>query len=149
MREYYRALGREVATPNRRTKVAPSEDDIAAQQRAIKLELQASFAELDERYAFDAFLVPVALAEFHVPGLAIDVNIQRKTAVRTYRLIWNGLLKRIEPLRCSRCGKANTAVSTSCKAWKGIGQISIRISDQNERSPISRVCKRLRVFRER
>ena len=104
LREYYRALGREVATPNRRTKVAPSEDDIAAQQRAIKLELQRKLAELDERYAFDAFLVPVALAEFHVPGLAIDVNIQRKTAVRTFRMIWNGLLKRIEPLRCSRCG---------------------------------------------
>jgi hypothetical protein len=104
LREYYRALGREVATPNRRTKVASNEEDRAAQQRAIKLELQRKLSELDERYALDALLVPVALAEFHVPGLAIDVNIQRKTAVRTFRLIWNGLLKRIEPLRCSRCG---------------------------------------------
>ncbi len=104
LREYYRALGREAATPNRRTKVAPSEEEIVAQQRAVKLELQRKLSELDERYTFDAVLLPVAVAELRVPGLAIDVNIQRKSAVRTFRVIWNGLLKRIEPLRCSRCG---------------------------------------------
>jgi hypothetical protein len=104
LREYYRALGREAAAPNRRTKVAPSVEAIAAQQRAIKLELQRKLAELDERYAFDAALIPVALAEFQIPGLTIDVTIQRKAAFRTFRLIWNGLLKRLEPLRCSSCG---------------------------------------------
>jgi hypothetical protein len=107
LREYYRALLRETATPNRRLKTVPSAEEMAARQRAVKLELQRKLAELEERYAFEGVLRPVALAEFHIPGLAIDVRIQRKAATRTFRLFWNGIQKRLEPLRCSCCGKGN------------------------------------------
>ena len=107
LREYYRALLRETSTPNRRLKTVPSPEEIAARQRAVKLELQRKLAELEERFAFDGLLRPVALAEFHIPGLAIDVRIQRKAATRTFRLFWNGVQKRLEPLRCSCCGKGD------------------------------------------
>jgi hypothetical protein len=70
----------------------------------VKLELQRKLEELGERFAFEGLIRPAALAEFHVPGLAIDVRIQRKAATRTFRLFWNGIQKRLEPLRCSRCG---------------------------------------------
>jgi hypothetical protein len=70
----------------------------------VKLELQRKLEELGERFAFEGLIRPAALAEFHVPGLAIDVRIQRKAATRTFRLFWNGIQKRLEPLRCNRCG---------------------------------------------
>ena len=78
--------------------------ELAARQRAVKLELRRKLADLEERFAFDGLLRPTALSEFHVPGLAIDVRIQRKAATRTWRVYWNGVQKRMEPLRCSRCG---------------------------------------------
>ncbi|MHB8952976.1 MAG: hypothetical protein ACYC4U_08330 [Pirellulaceae bacterium] len=105
LRQYYRALLREISTPNRRLKTVPSPEAIAARERAVKLELQRKLAELEERFVFEGLLRPTALAEFHIPGLAIDVRIQRKAATRTFRLFWNGIQKRLEPLRCSRCGK--------------------------------------------
>ncbi|NLX54851.1 MAG: hypothetical protein GXY58_07045 [Planctomycetaceae bacterium] len=105
LRQYYRALSREAAAPNRRVKTAPCPEQLAARQRAVTLELQRKLAELEERYAFDGVVRPAALAEFRVPGLAIDVRIQRKAATRTFRLFWNGIQKRLEPLRCSRCGQ--------------------------------------------
>jgi len=70
----------------------------------VKLEYHRKLADLEERFACDGLVRPAALAEFHVPGLAIDVRIQRKSATRTFRLFWNGVQKRLEPLRCSRCG---------------------------------------------
>ncbi len=105
LRDYYNALLREAATPNRRTKSVPTDVEIASRQRAVKLELQRKLLELDERYAFHATLRPVSLAVFHIPTLVIDLEIQRKSAVRPFQLFWNGLLKRIEPLRCSVCGE--------------------------------------------
>ncbi len=104
LRQYYRALLREAATPSRRAKTVPSPEELAARQRAVKLELQRKLEELEERFAFEGLIRPAALAEFHVPGLAIDVRLQRKAATRTFRLFWNGIQKRLEPLRCSRCG---------------------------------------------
>ena len=103
--QYYHALLREASTPNRRLKTAPGPEELAARQRAVKLELRRKLADLEERFAFEGLLRPAALAEFHVPGLAIDVRIQRKAATRTFRLFWNGVQKRLEPLRCSRCGE--------------------------------------------
>jgi hypothetical protein len=124
--DYYRALSREAATPNRRTKVVPRQEEIAARQRAVKLELERKLAELGDRFAFDAVLSPMAFAEFQIPCVAIDVNIQRKSAIRTFRIIWNGLTKRIEPLQCSQCGKGaynfwftNDDVEPICTACHG------------------------------
>ncbi|MCU0961292.1 MAG: hypothetical protein MUF48_14440 [Pirellulaceae bacterium] len=107
LRDYYRALLREAATPSRRVKTVPGPEELAARQRAVKLELQRKLAELAERFAIDGLLRPVALAEFHVPGVVIDVRIQRKAAKREFRLYWNAVQKRIEPMQCSRCGRGS------------------------------------------
>jgi len=47
--------------------------------------------------------------------------IQRKRAIRDYRLFWNALLKRFEPLSCSNCRRgtysatfANDTVALLC-----------------------------------
>jgi hypothetical protein len=101
--DYYRALSREADGSKRRAAVAPSPEDIAAKKRAVDLELRRKLAELNENYALRAELSPVVLARVRLPALVVPVVIQRKQAVRPYRLYWNSLLKKFEPLSCSRC----------------------------------------------
>ncbi len=46
---------------------------------------------------------PLVVARVRVPALVVPVVIQRKQAIRNYRLYWNSLLKKFEPMSCSRC----------------------------------------------
>jgi hypothetical protein len=58
---------------------------------------------MNENYALRAVLRPVVVARLRLPALVVPVVIQRKQAVREYRLYWNALLKKFEPLSCHRC----------------------------------------------
>lgn len=62
LRDYYRALLCQAATPSRRVKTVPGPEELATRQRAVKLELRRKLAELVERFAIDGLLRPVALA---------------------------------------------------------------------------------------
>jgi hypothetical protein len=106
LHDYYRALSREAAGSKRRTAAVSSPDEVAARKRAVDLELRRKLAELNENYALRAVLRPVALARVRLPALVVPVAIQRKQAFRDYRLYWNSLLKKFEPLACSRCRRA-------------------------------------------
>ena len=126
LQEYYRALQRESSTPNKRTKTAPTKEEIDSRQKAVKLELQRKLSELDERYMFSAVLRPIVLAEFRIPAVAIDVEIQRKAERRVFRVYWNAMLKKMEPLSCSRCHRTsfnfwftNDTVDPLCSACHG------------------------------
>jgi hypothetical protein len=103
LQDYYRALARETDHPKRRAAAAPSPDEIAAKKRVVELELRRKLAELNDRYALRAELRPVALARVRLPALVVPIVIQRKQALRDYRLYWNSLTKKFEPLSCSRC----------------------------------------------
>ena len=127
LREYYTAISREASTPNRRTKTIPSSDEIESRERAVKLELKRKLAELEDRYLFEATVKPIAFVECVIPSVAIEVEIQRKSATRTFRVYWNGLLKVLEPLQCSRCGIGgfnfwftNEKVEPICKCCHGL-----------------------------
>ena len=98
-----RGNGRSRSMPNKRTKTVPTAEEIESRQKAVKLELQRKLSELDERYLFSAVLRPVILAEFRMPAVAIDVEIQRKAQNRIFRVFWNALMKQMEPIACSRC----------------------------------------------
>ena len=121
LQDYYRALSREADGSKRRTAAVPSPDDIAARKRAVDLELRRKLAELNESHALQAVLRPVVVARVRVPALVVPVAIQRKQAIRDYRLYWNSLLKSFEPLSCSRCRRptfsatfANETVDLLC-----------------------------------
>jgi hypothetical protein len=103
LQDYYRALARETEGPKRRAAAAPSPDEIAAKKRVVELELRRKLAELNDRYALRAELRPVALGRVRLPALVVPIVIQRKQALRDYRLCWNSLTKKFEPLSCSRC----------------------------------------------
>jgi len=106
LQDYYRALLREVDGSKRRAAAVLSPDEITAKKRAVDLELRRKLAELNENYALRAALRPVAVARVRLPALVVPVVIQRKQAVRNYRLYWNSLLRKLEPLSCSRCRRA-------------------------------------------
>ena len=123
LRDYYQALSRQADGSKRRTAAAPSADEIAAKKQAVDLELRRKLAELNEHYAMQAVLRPVVVARVRLPVLVVTVAIQRKQAIREYKLYWNSLLKRLEPLSCSRCRKAvfsakftNESVDLLCMA---------------------------------
>ena len=123
LEDYYRALARGADSPKRRAAAAPSPDEIAAKKRVVELELRRKLAELSDRYALRAELRPVALARVRLPALVVPIVIQRKQALRDYRLYWNSLIKKFEPLSCSRCRRGtfsatftNEAVDLLCQA---------------------------------
>jgi hypothetical protein len=103
LQDYYKALLREADGSKRRAATASTPDEIAAKKKAVDLELRRKLAELNENYALRAELRPVALARVRLPALVVPVVIQRKQAIRNYRLYWNSLLKKFEPLSCGRC----------------------------------------------
>jgi len=103
LQDYYRALSREADGSKRRAATPPSADEIAARKRAVDLELRRKLTEISENYALRAVLRPVAVARVQLPALVIPVTIQRKQAIRQYRLYWNSLVKRLEPMACCRC----------------------------------------------
>jgi hypothetical protein len=103
LQDYYRALAREADHSKRRGGVDPAPDVVAARKRAVDLELRRKLAELSDNYALRAQLRPLAVARVRLPALVTLVAIQRKQAIRDYRVYWNSLLKKFEPLSCSRC----------------------------------------------
>jgi hypothetical protein len=105
LHDYYRALSREAEGSKRRAAVS-SPDEIAAKKRAVDLELRRKLAELNENYALRAVLRPVVVVRVRLPALVVPIVIQRKQAVRHYRLYWNSLRKRFEPLSCCRCRRS-------------------------------------------
>jgi hypothetical protein len=126
LHDYYRALSREAGGSKRRATAIPSADEVAAKKRAVDLELRRKLAELNENYALRATLRPVVLARVRLPALVVPVVIQRKQAFRDYRLYWNSLLRKFEPLSCSRCHRAtfkatftNDSVDLLCAACAG------------------------------
>lgn len=103
LHDYYAALAREADKPKRRAVLTPADEDVGAQKRAVKLELRRKLAELTENYAMQAVLRPLTLARVRIPTLVVPAMVQRKQAFREYRLYWNGVLRKFEPLACSRC----------------------------------------------
>ena len=110
LREYYGALLEEQNTPGRtRKEVRPEEQE--ARRRAVELELRRKLAELQERYAIDAQLTPVALVRTEIVVLGVDCEVLRKKARARRRLYWNPLTKQFEPMRCHGCGATIHAVA--------------------------------------
>ncbi len=107
LQDYYRALSGEAdGTKRRASSTVPTPEEVAARKRAVDLELRRKLAEINENYALRASVKPLILVRVRLPSLVVPVVIQRKQATREYRLYWNSLLKKFEPLSCSRCRRS-------------------------------------------
>ncbi|MGO9113229.1 MAG: hypothetical protein ACLP9L_28690 [Thermoguttaceae bacterium] len=126
LREYYGALVREAEHKKPRGGESPDPEKLAAKKRIVDLELRRKLVELEERYAMEAVLEPLVLVRTELPVLAIDLLVQRKRAHRMHVVYWNPLLKQLEPMCCSRCGK---------------GTYSLAFSDE-EVAPLCAACSR-------
>lgn len=103
IQDYYEALDREARSTKRRGAVAPTPESIAAKKEAVELELRRKLGELIDQYEIRATLRPLTLARVLLPTLVIPTIVQRKQAQRAYKLFWNSLTRKLEPLACSRC----------------------------------------------
>ena len=106
LRDYYQALVREAAAPNRRTKTVASPESIAAKKQAVQLELARKLGELRERYQMTLTMTPLAVIRCRTPVLALELDVTRKRSRKTHTVYWNPLLKALEPLACARCGRS-------------------------------------------
>jgi len=106
LRDYYQALVREAAAPNRRTKTVVAPESIAAKKQAVQLELSRKLGELRERYQMTLTLTPLAVVRCHVPVLAVELDVTRKRSRKTHVVFWNSLVRALEPLACERCAKS-------------------------------------------
>jgi hypothetical protein len=113
LREYYQALLRETEKKKPRGQHAPDPEKVEAGKRAVTLELRRKLAELDERYAMQATLLPAVLVRTEVPAVAVEVTVFRKQARRLHTVYWNPLCKHFDPLACSRCGEGTYALAFS------------------------------------
>jgi len=111
LREYYGALLRETDRKKARGRAQPDPEKKEAKKRAVKLELRRKLVELDERYAVDAALEPLVLVRTELPALAVELTVQRKRARKEHFVYWNALLKQLEPMRCSGCGRGTFSVT--------------------------------------
>ena len=105
LREYYGALVREAEHKRPRGGEPPDAEKQAAKKRAVDLELRRKLAELEQRYAMEAVVEPLVLVRTELPVLAVNLLVQRRRARRTHTIYWNPLLRQLEPMACSRCGK--------------------------------------------
>jgi hypothetical protein len=126
LRDYYNSLLREAKTPSKRLKVPPTPEEMESKQRAVQLELRRKLAELDERYVVEATLRPIVVLRTLAPVLAVELNVQRKQAVKLHTVYWNSLTRQFEPLACSQCGApsfslafTNDDVQPLCAACHG------------------------------
>lgn len=111
LREYYNALLREAQRKKPRGQTKPDPEKLETRKRAVNLELRRKLSELDERYAMELTLKPLVLARTEIPALAVDLSVYRKRAQRNHTAYWNPLLKRLEPICCSRCGGGTFSVA--------------------------------------
>lgn len=103
LRDYYGAL----LTPSRRSPRGahlPTLKEIDARQAAVDQELARKLDEVDERSRLRCRIQSVGLLRLELPAWAIDVSIQRRTAVRTVRTWWNHRSGGLDPLACEACG---------------------------------------------
>jgi hypothetical protein len=105
LRDYYGALA---FSPKRTPRGAPLPTlaDIDARHAAVDQELARKLAEVDERSRLRARIQPIALLRLELPVWAIDISIQRRTAVQTVRAYWNHRSAGLESLACEECGAA-------------------------------------------
>ena len=104
LRDYYGALLREAQKKKPRGGALPDPEKLEATKRAVGLELRRKLAELDDRYAIEASLLPIVLVRTQTPVLAVDLSVFRKQAHALHTVYWNPLKKQFDPIRCGRCG---------------------------------------------
>jgi hypothetical protein len=104
LREYYGSLLREAKQKKARSGAQVDPKQLEAKKRAVQLELRRKLGELDERYATEVTLAPIILIRTEIPVLAVDLLVFRKQSRKKHTVFWNPLLKKFEPLQCSRCG---------------------------------------------
>ena len=110
LRDYYHAMLREANARKSRPRHMESAEEIEAgkaeieaKKRVVDLELRRKLIELDQRYAMEATLRPLALIRTEMPVMRIRLEVSRKQSQRFHDVYWNPLLKHFEPLPCSRC----------------------------------------------
>ena len=77
--------------------------DVVLKMKAVSLELDRKLKDLDVRYAVNVTLEPVSASRAELPVMAVPVTLVRRRTERRLTVVWNPVLKALEPLACAAC----------------------------------------------
>ena len=102
LHSYYESLAREAARPRRGHQPAR----VTAEERfeSIRGEYQRKALELEHRYALRVRLRPATVERLTLQVWQSLCQLRWKRAERAVPVIWNPVLRDLEPLPCDRCG---------------------------------------------
>jgi hypothetical protein len=110
VRDYYDGVAQEIRRKIERRRRQGSEPETEVRRvQATEAERERKLAGLAERYALSVKLRPIVVERCVAPATLVPLTVVRKKSVRQLTLVWNPVLKDLEPLPCDACGEAGWA----------------------------------------
>jgi hypothetical protein len=106
LQAYYESLAQE-ATARKGRGRSPSQASAEERLATIRTEFDRKIRDLGVRYALRVQLRAVAAERITVPIVQASCRLRWKRADRTLPIVWNPILRDLEPLACDGCGIAS------------------------------------------
>jgi hypothetical protein len=114
LQAYYESLAQE-ATARRGRGRSPSQVTIEERLATIRAEFDRKIRDLDVRYALRVRLRAAAAERITMPIVQGSCKLRWKRADRTLPIVWNPILRDLEPVACDGCGIASKELIVSEK----------------------------------
>ena len=116
-RDYYEGIALEIRKKIGRRGLHGEEKEAEVQRiQATEAEGERKIQALVERYRLRLRLTPIAVERVIAPVMIVPLTIVRKDRSRTFILVWNPIIKDLEPPACEGCGEAAWGFSVCLEA---------------------------------
>ncbi len=134
-RDYYDGVGGEILKKIQRRRLWGEEQKPELERiRATEAERDRKLASLADRYSVRIRLTPISVERLVAPATLVPFTVHRKEKRRELALVWNPILKEIEPLACEACGESlwsfaacNAAVHILCQPCASRGSEGAKV----------------------
>lgn len=106
--QYYDNIARDLARRVDRASDHDRRDALEEKLVAAQAEREAKLADVEAKHRLRVELELVNLLVIVQPKLLLPLRIENRTAQVTRTVVWDPLLRRVEPLVCDVCGRAAT-----------------------------------------
>jgi len=103
-REYYEALKKEMEESLGNPNLADGQrQERVAKIQELPQELSCKVADLEHKYQVQVTVTGCAALRLLVPVVQVMIEIKYRRLQRTAQVIWNPIIRRLDPLVCERC----------------------------------------------
>ena len=104
-REYFQALEKEMMTALKAGRTEAHENERKAKIKALPQELSRKIEDLQHKYQIQVTITGSAALRFLVPVAQLLLQIRYRKLERTFRITWNPITRRLDPLLCEHCSE--------------------------------------------